>query len=82
MHKSKNKKKSDSLEMIKEASDFFQNAKFCPILVIYNLPDDQHVQICMNSKFDAILQPVLSFFGISMMILPDGDLEENLDLHT
>ena len=45
--------------MIKEGSDFFQNAKFCPILVIYNSPDDQHVQFCMNSKFDAILQPVL-----------------------
>ena len=47
--------------MIKEGSDFFQNAKFCPILVIYNLPDDQHVQFCMNSKFDAILQPVLAW---------------------
>ena len=45
--------------MIKEGSDFFQNAKFCPILVIYDLSDDQHVQFCMNSKFDAILQPVL-----------------------
>ena len=45
--------------MIKEGSDFFQNAKFCPILVIYDLPDDQHVQFCMNSKFDAILQHVL-----------------------
>ena len=41
--------------MIKEGSDFFQNAKFYPILVIF----DQHVQFCMNSKFDAILQPVL-----------------------
>ena len=38
---------------------FFQNAKFCPILVIYNLPDDQHIQFCMNRKFDAILQPVI-----------------------
>ena len=45
--------------MIKEGSDFFQNAKFCPILVIYNLPNEQHVQFCMNSQFDAILQPVL-----------------------
>ena len=36
--------------MIKEASDFFQNAKFCPILVIYNLPDGQCLQICMNKK--------------------------------
>ena len=45
--------------MIKEGSDFFQNAKFCPIFVIHNLPDDQHVQFCMNSKFDATLQPVL-----------------------
>ena len=45
--------------MIKEGSDFFQNAKFCPILVIYDLPDDQNVQFCINSKFDAILQPVL-----------------------
>ena len=25
--------------MIKEGSDFFQNAKFCPILDIYNSPD-------------------------------------------
>ena len=49
--------------MIKKGSDFFQNAKFCPILVIYDLPDDQHVQFCMNSKFDAILQPVLSEGG-------------------
>ena len=46
--------------MIKEGSDFFENAKFCPILVIYNLPDNQHVQFCMNSKFDTILQLVLS----------------------
>ena len=46
--------------MIKERSDFFQNAKFFPILNIYNSPDDQCIQICMNSKFDAILQPVLS----------------------
>ena len=45
--------------MIKEGSDFFQNAKFCPIFVIYNSPADQHVQFCMNSKFDAFLQPVL-----------------------
>ena len=45
--------------MIKEGSDFFQNAKFCPILVIYNLPNDQQAQFCMNSKFDAILQPVI-----------------------
>ena len=36
--------------MIKEGSDFFQNAKFCPILIIHRI---------MNSKFDAILQPVL-----------------------
>ena len=42
--------------MIKEKSDFFQNAKFFLILNIYNSPDDQWVQICMNSKFDAILQ--------------------------
>ena len=45
--------------MIKKGSDFFQNAKFCPILVIYDLPDDQHVQFCVNSKFDAILQPAV-----------------------
>ena len=45
--------------MIKEGSDFFQNAKFCPSLVIYNSPDIQHVQFCMNSKFDAILQSVI-----------------------
>ena len=49
-------RKSDALEMIKEESDFLQNAKLCPILVIYNPPYDQHVQFCMNSKFDAILQ--------------------------
>ena len=47
--------------MIKEGSDFFQNGKFCPILIIYDLPDNQHVQFCMNSKFDAILQPVITF---------------------
>ena len=45
--------------MIKDRSDFFQNAKFFLILNIYNSPDDQCVQICMNSKFDAILQPVI-----------------------
>ena len=45
--------------MIKEGSDFFQNANICPILVIYNSLNDQHIQFCMNSKFDAILQPVL-----------------------
>ena len=45
--------------MIKERSDFFQNAKFFPILNIYNWPDDQYVQICLNSKFNAILQPVV-----------------------
>ena len=45
--------------MIMERSDFFQNAKFCPILLIYDSPDDQHVRFCMNSKFDAILQPVV-----------------------
>ena len=46
--------------MIKERSDFFQNAKFFPILNIHNSPDDQCVQICMNSKFYAILQPVVN----------------------
>ena len=46
--------------MIKERCDFFQDAKFCPILDIHNSLDDQHVQICMNSKFDAFLQPVLT----------------------
>ena len=46
--------------MIKERSDFFQNAKFFPILNIHNSPDDHCVQICMHSKFDAILQPVVS----------------------
>ena len=58
--------------MIKEGSDFFQNAKFCPILVIYNLPDNQHVQFCMNSKFDAILQPVISYFiyNVSFLFIP------------
>ena len=45
--------------MIKERSDFFQNAKFFPILNIYNSPDDLCIQICMNSKFDAIPQPVV-----------------------
>ena len=49
--------------MIKEGSDFFQNAKFCPFFVIYNSPDDQHIQFCMNSKFDAILQPVITGFS-------------------
>ena len=47
--------------MIKEKSDFFQNAKFFPILNIYNSPDDQCVQICINSKFDAILQLVIQW---------------------
>ena len=41
--------------MIKETSDFFQNAKFFPIFNIHNSQDDQHVVICMNSKFDAIM---------------------------
>ena len=45
--------------MIKERSDFFQNAKFFLILNIYNSPDDQCVQICMNSKFLSVLQPVI-----------------------
>ena len=45
--------------MIKESSEFFQTAKFFPILNIYNSLDDQCIQICMNSKFDAILQPVI-----------------------
>ena len=35
----KMKKKSDPLEMIKEGSDFFLNAKFCLILDIHNSPD-------------------------------------------
>ena len=34
-------KKSDSSEMIKKASDFFQKTKFCPVLNIYNSADDQ-----------------------------------------
>ena len=46
--------------MIKERYDFFQNAKFFPFLNIYNSPDDLCVQICMKSKFDAILQPVIN----------------------
>ena len=45
--------------MIKETSDFFQNPNFFPILNIYNSPDDQCVQICVYSKYDAILQPVI-----------------------
>ena len=56
--------------MIKKRSDFFQNAKFFPIFNIYNSPDDQCVQICMNSKFDAILQPVI--FGPSHAALAYG----------
>ena len=43
-------KKSDASFIISDESDFFQNAKFCPILDIYNLPDDKCFQICMNKK--------------------------------
>ena len=53
--------------MIKERSDFFQIAKFFPIHNTYNSPDDQCVQICMNSKFNAILQPVVSYFIKSLL---------------
>ena len=35
------KKKSDTSFIISDESDFFQNAKFCPILNIYNSADDQ-----------------------------------------
>ena len=38
-------KKSDANEMVKEASDFFQNTKFCPIFNIYNSADDQCFKI-------------------------------------
>ena len=31
------KKKSDSLEIVMVGSDFFQNAKFCLILIIYTV---------------------------------------------
>ena len=48
--------------MIKKGSEFFQNAKFCPILDIYNLPDDQRAKICMNCKFVAFVQPVIVAF--------------------
>ena len=39
--KIKKAKKSDAKKMVKDASDFFRYAKFCPILEIYNLPDGQ-----------------------------------------
>ena len=50
------KKKSDAIEMIKEAFDFFfQNAKFGHILDIHYLPDNECFQNFINSISDAIM---------------------------
>ena len=55
--------------MIKERCDFFQDAKFCPILDIHNSLDDQHLQNWMNTKFDDILQHVISTYSVTTVFL-------------
>ena len=64
--------------MIKEGSDFFLNAKFCPILDIYNSPDDEQQIRCFLaacpmlknfSFFQLVNLLILLIFAISQLIL-------------